>query len=251
MFWIVYFLNALRVLVVILAVDTVGQSTKNTSAGLLGSSPSDTISPKYYVVRPGDSLYTIGFSYGIGYQKLAEWNGLSPPYRIKAGERIRINQLNQSVIEASEMTAKDGVSDKKLIEVTKKSINSIEDGKMLKIYFNWPIAGKVIKEFSSDDHHGINIAAQFGAPVRASSAGTVVYSGDGISGYGNLLIIKHGETFMSAYANNRRLLVREADQVEQGQTIAEIGSVDNQAQLHFEIRKNGAPVDPLGYLPAH
>lgn len=250
MFWLVYFLHSLRVLVLILVLDNVGLSTKNTSAGLLETRVGDTIAPKYYIVRPGDSLYSIGFYYGISYQQLARWNDLVTPFTIKVGDKLKIYQPNQLVVGNAEIRNTDRVSLKKLIEVTKNLGNSISSIDFLKIYFNWPSEGRVIKAFSRDDNHGINIAGQFGSPIRAVASGTVVYSGDGITGYGNLLILKHDEQLMSAYANNQRLLVKEGDQVDQGQVIAEMGGVGETAQLHFEIRKNGVAIDPLDVLPA-
>lgn len=251
MFWVVYFLTALRVLVLILVLDNAGLSTKNTSARLLDPVSRDTIVLKYYTVRPGDTLYSIGFYYGVRYQQLAEWNGLHPPYTIKVGDKLRINQENQLVIQNAKIRNTNWFSFKKLIDFTKNPVNSIDNKEFLKIYFTWPSDGRVIREFAGDDHHGIKIAGQFGAPVRAVAAGTVVYSGDGIAGYGNLLIIKHDDQFMTAYAHNRLLLVREGHQVERGQVIAEMGGIDSEAQLHFEIRRNGVPVDPLTLLPAH
>lgn len=113
----------------------------------------------------------------------------------------------------------------------------------------WPTTGKVMSPFSKNSK-GVKISGQAGQPVVASAAGVVVYSGSGLRGYGNLIIIKHDETFLSAYAHNNKLLVKEGETVAKGQKIAEMGNTDSDAvQLHFEIRKNSKPVDPLQYLP--
>jgi lipoprotein NlpD len=132
----------------------------------------------------------------------------------------------------------------------KKSIISIDNTNMLKLYFQWPIKGKILKSFSTADNKGIDIAGEMGQEVSAAEAGKVVYSGQGLIGYGNLLIIKHNDLYLSAYANNSRLLVAEGYAVEKGQVIAKMGQAgSNKASLHFEIRKNGKPVNPLNFLP--
>ncbi|WP_258039462.1 peptidoglycan DD-metalloendopeptidase family protein [Nitrosomonas ureae] len=113
----------------------------------------------------------------------------------------------------------------------------------------WPTAGKLLSSFSKNSK-GVKISGQTGQPILASAAGEVVYSGHGLRGYGNLIIIKHNNTFLSAYAHNSKLLVKEGEAVTKGQKIAEMGNTDtDMTQLHFEIRKHGKPVDPLEYLP--
>lgn len=132
----------------------------------------------------------------------------------------------------------------------KKSIISIDNESMLKLNFQWPIKGKVLKAFSEPDNKGIDIAGEIGQNVSAAEAGKVVYSGQGLIGYGNLLIIKHNDLYLSAYANNSRLLVAEGYKVEKGEVIAKVGQAgSNLTSLHFEIRKNGKPVNPLSLLP--
>jgi lipoprotein NlpD len=116
----------------------------------------------------------------------------------------------------------------------------------------WPTKGTLISRYSSNGslNKGIDIGGDLGQPVLAASGGTVVYAGNGLRGYGELIIIKHNETYVSAYGHNRRLLVREGQQVKVGQTIAEMGSTGtDRVKLHFEIRRQGKPVDPLQYLP--
>ncbi|WP_340123325.1 peptidoglycan DD-metalloendopeptidase family protein [Methylobacter svalbardensis] len=131
------------------------------------------------------------------------------------------------------------------IRSQKKSVISIDNRNMLKLNFQWPIKGKVLKYFSPAYNKGIDIAGKTGQDVSAAEAGKVVYSGQGLIGYGNLLIIKHNDLYLSAYANNSQLLVTEGHTVGKGEVIAKAG----QASLHFEIRKNGKPVNPLNFLP--
>jgi len=136
------------------------------------------------------------------------------------------------------------------IDSQKKPIISTDNETVLKLNFQWPIKGKVIKNFPQSDDKGIDIAGKLGQAVSAAEAGKVVYSGQGLLGYGNLLIIKHNDLYLSAYANNSQLLVAEGHSVKKGQHIALVGQVgSNQASLHFEIRKNGKPVNPFSLLP--
>ncbi|HEY8095979.1 MAG TPA: peptidoglycan DD-metalloendopeptidase family protein [Methylobacter sp.] len=132
----------------------------------------------------------------------------------------------------------------------KKPIISIDNINMLKLSFQWPIKGNVLKAFAQADNKGIDIAGKIGQDVNAAEAGKVVYSGQGLIGYGNLLIIKHNDLYLSAYANNSQLLVAEGDTVGKGDVIAKVGQAGaSKTSLHFEIRKNGKPVNPLNFLP--
>ncbi|MDP3589259.1 MAG: peptidoglycan DD-metalloendopeptidase family protein [Methylobacter sp.] len=146
-------------------------------------------------------------------------------------------------------------TDKSGSSAQKKPIISIDNVDMLKLSFQWPIKGKVLKAFAQADNKGIDIAGKTGQDVSAAESGKVVYSGQGLIGYGNLLIIKHNDLYLSAYANNSLLLVAEGDTVRKGEAIAKAGQAgssqakSNQASLHFEIRKNGKPVNPVNFLP--
>jgi lipoprotein NlpD len=133
----------------------------------------------------------------------------------------------------------------------KKSIISIDNKRMIKLNFQWPVKGRVIRKFAQSHNKGIDIAGKMGKQsVRAAEAGKVVYSGQGLAGFGNLLILKHNDEYLSAYANNSRLLVKEGQQVEKGLIIAEISESESKPNtLHFEIRKNGNPVNPVEFLP--
>jgi lipoprotein NlpD len=132
----------------------------------------------------------------------------------------------------------------------KKSSISIDNKKMLKLNFGWPIQGKIFRHFSQTENKGIDIAGKVGQSVRASEAGKAVYCGQGLAGFGNLVIIKHNEAYLSAYAHNSRLLIKEGQQVIKGQAIGQVGLVGlKKASLHFEIRKNGKSINPLLLLP--
>jgi lipoprotein NlpD len=131
-----------------------------------------------------------------------------------------------------------------------KSIVSIDNNKILELNFVWPIKGRVLKSFSPSRNKGIDIAGKKGQSVKATEAGKIVYGRQGLLGFGKLLIIKHNNNYLSAYANNSRLLVKEGQHVKKGQVIAEVGDVGiKRTSLHFEIRKNGKPVNPLELLP--
>jgi lipoprotein NlpD len=131
-----------------------------------------------------------------------------------------------------------------------KSIDSIDNKKMLDLSFGWPIKGRVLKKFSLTQHKGIDIAGKQGQLVKAAEAGKVVYCGQGLIGFGNLIIIKHNDDYLSAYANTSSLQVNEGQNIKKGQIIAKVGDVGiKRASLHFQIRKNGKPMNPLQLLP--
>ncbi len=219
---------------------------------------------KYYVVRRGDTLYGIGYRSGHGYKRLAEWNHLGTPYRLYIGQKLRLFNPGKWARASAgtvgkhksrkKTRAKSQINDKSAIKTRNKSQKnpsfSYANKKLLKLHWQWPIRGKILKNFPQTGNKGIDISGKFGQAVRAAAAGKVVYSGHGLVGYGNLLIIKHNSLYLSAYANNRRLRVKEGQNVRKGQIIAEVGRARGmQTSLHFEIRKNGKPVNPVKYLP--
>ena len=188
----------------------------------------------YHIVERGDTLYSISWRYGLDAKQIARWNGIARPYTIFPGQRIR---LGPGASTSKSATKKSKKQQQKVV-----AAKSPGD-------WRWPVKGKVIKKFSKENN-GIDIKAKEGTIIKAASAGKVVYAGSGLRGYGNLLIIKHNATYFSAYAHSRRLLVSEGSQVKVGEKIAEVGSTGtDKTKLHFEIRKDGNPVDPLKYLP--
>lgn len=210
-------------------------------------------------VLRGETLYSIAYQHGLDYRELAAWNRISKPYTIYPGQRLRIKgpkipvkaRTTGSASAKKRSSAKQPPSSaKKKTAASKKS----KPSKSAKHVWVWPTRGKVIQKYSSKGrgNKGIDIAGKAGQPVLAASSGKVVYSGDGLPGYGNLIIVKHSEQYLSAYAHNRKLLVREGRAVTRGQKIAEMGSTGAQSpRLHFEIRRHGKPVNPLRYLPKY
>jgi len=217
-----------------------------------------TAAPGYYIVKKGDTLYSIGFRYGYNYLDVAEWNNIDKPYNIDVGQKLKLFRPKTSQSVPPKITQKAPKKRPPSQKPTKKRRNSSQKNpilsntkkKVLKFTWQWPIRGKLVKTFSQSGNKGIDISGKIGQSVKAASDGKVVYSGNGLIGYGNLLIIKHNYLYLSAYANNRQVFVAEGQEIRKGQIIAEIGSGKNkQAALHFEIRKNGKSVNPLNYLP--
>ena len=191
----------------------------------------------YHIVEKGETLFSISWRYGIDANDLAKWNRIPKPYTIYPGQKLRVNSGAPSV------KGKSTVASKKA-STPEKKVKTIPVGD-----WQWPVKGKLLSKFSANTN-GIDVIAKAGSPVKAASGGKVVYAGSGLKGYGNLLIIKHNASFLSAYAHNRKLLVKEGAVVKAGQKIAEVGATGtDRNKLHFEIRKDGNPVDPLKYLP--
>jgi lipoprotein NlpD len=239
-----------------------------------GSSSQISSRESSYVVKRGDTLYSIAWAHGVTYQQLAESNGIRYPYTIYTGQRlqlqsaakvraptpmqektVRTRPLSQSVPlpaatplpEASaSQTAEPAVHQTVATAGTSAQVFGY-DGRWV-----WPTRGRILRSFQSSGRgkKGIEIGGHDGQPVKAAANGKVVYAGSGLVGYGRLIIIKHNENLLSAYGHNSKLLVSEGDQVEAGQQIAEMGSSGtNRTGLYFEVRKDGKPVDPLSYLP--
>jgi len=219
-------------------------------------------------VRRGETLYSIAFQHGKDYRKLARLNGIRPPYTIFVGQKIRLHASKKQLASRSTTAKKAQVRKKTSNSTQKKSSNKLKTNKKPvsqatknrvnqgyvkgRIRWQWPAKGMIINKFSkkSATKKGVDIAGRLGQAVKATASGKIVYSGSGLRGYGRLIIVQHNERFLSAYAHNRKLLVKEGQQVKQGQRIAEMGrSGTDRVKLHFEIRSNGNPVDPLRYLP--
>lgn len=199
-----------------------------------------------HVVRKGDTLYSIAWAAGLDYRALARWNNISPPYVIRPGQQLRLRP--GPGYEPPVETSKRPASRKTTTEPDKRVSQPDTPARNGWI---WPTKGRVIRGFSPNHSNpGIDIAGQSGQTIKSAADGRVVYSGDGLRGYGQLIIVKHNETYLSAYAHNRKLLVNEGEKVRRGQPIAEMGSTGtDRVKLHFEIRKQGRAVDPMEYLP--
>ena len=271
--------------------------------------------PESYIVKRGDTLYSIALDNGLDYRDLAAWNNITDPAAIRAGLVLRMRPpgqvaaaqpevATQAQLEArvqvqpvtvpGSLEARSLGGDSRvgaepragaeppraagdLLKIGPKAMKlpyseenlamllrqtppqpktelpppqpGAEDGQDT-VAWIWPATGRVLAGFSEATNKGVDILGKVGDPVFASASGRVVYSGTGLRGYGKLVIIKHNQTYLSAYAHNSNLLVKEGQNVVRGQKIAEIGNTDSsQAKLHFEIRRLGKPVDPLKFLP--
>jgi lipoprotein NlpD len=202
----------------------------------------------YHVVRSGETLYTIAWRYGRDYRDLARWNRLGDGSLIYPGQVIQLDPPSGARPAASgQQTAGSGSRPSRIPEPL-PSIPAEPPPPLA-----WPTAGEVMVEFGGrpGSGTGVLIDGTAGQPVRAAAAGRVVYSGGGLIGYGQLIIIKHNDTYLSAYGHNASLLVREGEAIEKGQRIATMGEgPGREPRLHFEIRRNGKPVDPRQFLPA-
>lgn len=199
----------------------------------------------HYTVRKGDTLYSIAWQYGVDYRRLARWNGISEPYVIYPGQDIHLRpqggRKQQQSARGVRMN-KQGRSYSRPQEKAATAENAIK--------WQWPTPGKLVKLNTPIAKKGVNIAGRQGQSIKAAADGRVVYSGSGLLGYGKLIIIKHSDVYLSAYAHNDQIYVNEGDRVAVGQKIATMGLGNNgEPVLHFEIRKDGKPVSPLYHLP--
>jgi lipoprotein NlpD len=205
----------------------------------------------YYVVQRGDTLSQIAQSYGMDYRALARYNSVRYPYVIKQGQKLWLHDRGRTVTSRSTKGSGSGTARTapaaKTKSVARSSASSVSSEAWM-----WPTSGEVIAGFKTSGkvNKGINISGKMGQMVNAARSGEVVYAGEGLKSYGLLVIIKHDGQYISAYAYNRRAYVHEGDKVKKGQRIAQMGvKQGEQAQLHFEIRRNGLPVDPIRLLP--
>ncbi len=199
----------------------------------------------FYTVQAGETLYAVAWRYEMDYQKLAKLNGLRPPYAIHPGQKIRLS----GVLSKAALTKKTKIIKIKQVKKSshKKTYTEAYENNQPVRKWLWPAKGKVVARFSGLNK-GINISGKYNEPVISTAKGQVVYAGHGIRGYGNLLIVKHNKTYLSAYAHNSQLLVKTGDNVRAGQQIARMGmSTSGRVLLHFEIRRNGRPVNPTSF----
>lgn len=200
---------------------------------------------KKHTVQPGETLYAIAFRYDKDYRHLAQINHLQSPYTLKIGQSIRI-QSNASASRA--VVAK---SVKKKPQQPHRTVKKQQPRyPTFSGQWQWPVKGKIVNQYSPrHGKKGIDISGNKREKIHAASNGIVAYSGNGLSSYGNLIIIKHDNQYLTAYGNNARNFVKEGQRVKAGQVIAQMGLVDRRFWgLHFEIRKAGKPVNPLNYL---
>ena len=216
-------------------------------------SPETTYTGRTTIVRPGDNLYSISFLAGENYLDVAAWNNMDPEETIYPGQVIKLYPKEGTTSIPSKRPAATSSADVPIEQSADENNQQIIVGstQVSSSGWIWPAQGKLVATYSqSQRRNGIQIAGENGAPIRVSANGRVVYSGTGLIGYGRIIIVKHSERLLSVYAHNSRVVVKEGDTVSQGQKIAEMGSTDtNRVKLHFEIRQDGKPVDPLRFLP--
>jgi len=246
----------------------------------------DQSRPDSYTVKAGDTMYSIALEFGLDYRELAAWNNVEPS-RIRVGQQLRLSppggvvatplRTPAGTVEGKPLGAGAGsvagakveprgvrlpYSDQTYAQMSGAKPESAATAKpdqpepkpfppsADEVDWIWPVSGKVVSPFNEASNKGIGISGKMGQPVMAAGPGRVIFSGTGIRGLGKLIVIKHNEKFLSVYAHNRELLVKEGQTVARGQRIAEMGDTDtDQVKLHFEIRRLGKPVDPAGLLP--
>jgi lipoprotein NlpD len=253
---------------------TIGEPPARGTAARSPAARPPVYARSYYLVQPGDTLYSIAWRQNLSYRQLASWNGIRPPnYQIFPGQRLRLKPpatrrsapqarvprppVSQPARPASTPRVKPvgrpSAQREKALAGVSKPAKPAGTAKSLKLVWDWPTKGRVVQTFSaaSDNRKGIWINGRMGQPVTAAEAGKVVYAGNGLVGYGNLIIIKHDRSYLSAYGYNSKLLVKEGDRVKKGDVVAHMGAPNSGGQpvLHFEIRRHGKPVNPLPMLP--
>jgi lipoprotein NlpD len=220
-----------------------------------------------WTVRKGDTLIGIALDAGADYRDIAAMNQLANPNIIQLDRTLCVRRTASKSMKkvpsgnvvanaGAKSNEKPGDTEKSAPVVNKKPVEdmpstssataaAMADG----VRFSWPAKGKVIAGFNESSNKGINIAGKMGEPVDAAAEGKVVYAGSGLRGYGNLVIIKHDGNYLTAYAHNSKILVKEGEAVKRGQRIADMGDSDaDTAMLHFEVRRQGKPVDPMKFL---
>ena len=220
--------------------------------------------PGYYTVRPGDTLIRIGLDTGQNWRDIGRWSNLENPNLIEVGQVLRVVPpesvavarpvTSSAVTPVSPAPAPAASAPAPAASAPAQAASAPKPapapGSDEDVAWIWPAQGPVLAGFDEAKNKGIDLAGKAGDPVIASADGRVVYAGAGLRGYGNLIILKHNNTFLTAYAHNQTLLVKEDQSVRKGQKIAEMGNSDaDRVKLHFEIRRQGKPVDPAKYLP--
>ena len=200
----------------------------------------------FYTVQRGDTLYSIALEQGHDYRDVAQWNSLDDPTRISVGQVLRVSPPPAPAVALGPGRAGGRIESRPIVSAPEQKAPPVEQPKLEAgpLTFAWPVKGKVVAGFAEPRQKGIDIAGRSGDPVIASAAGRVTYVGSGIPGLGKLIVIKHDQGYITVYAHNRELLVKEQQNVTRGQKIAELGE-----KLHFQIRKGSAAVDPILYLP--
>lgn len=229
--------------------------------------------PGYYTVKPSDTLIRIGLETGQSPKDIARWNALENPNKIEVGQVLRVvpptaGSESPTAVAVSKPVANSTTTSTPIAPAASSAANpasaasapakaappvvaaTAAPGPEEDLGWIWPAKGPVLAEFDEVKNKGLDIGGTAGDAVLASAEGKVVYAGEGLRGYGKLIILKHNNTYLTAYAHNQTLLVKEDQSVKKGQKIAEMGNTDaDRVKLHFEVRRQGKPVDPNKYLP--
>ncbi len=256
------------------------KSTTREGASEIRASSTDPVPAGFYRVRKGDTLIGISLDHGVSWRDLADWNSIANPNLIEVDQLLRVRPPTGAgriasapaaapATSAAAPAAASGATEVRPIApqtqapvkpasaaqpsapqspaVSQTAGSSVAASASPAL--SWPSNGRVIAQFADPGYKGIAFSGQEGDPVLAAGDGRVVYSGSGLRGYGNLVIVKHEGDFLTAYAHNRKILVSEGQAIKRGQQIAELGSTDSEIpKLHFEVRLSGKPVDPMRYL---
>jgi len=234
--------------------------------------------PGYYSVKSGDTLIRIGMDNGQSWRDIARWNNIENPNLIETGQVLRVTPPEETGVVVRPVSSTNVVTSPAPASAASAPATATNtaavrppasaasppnsstpannlantDSAEETVSFQWPTRGNVLAGFDEVKNKGIDISGKAGDPVLAAADGKVVYAGSGLRGYGNLVILKHNNTYLTAYAHNQSLLVKEDQAIKRGQKIAEMGNSDaDQVKLHFEIRRQGKPVDPAKYLPVN
>ena len=221
-----------------------------------------------YIVEKGDTLFTISWKSGQDYRDIAKFNNIRPPYNIFPGQRLTLKKPSVSIVKKSNKHTGQSSKSKtnQVVDPPKKQAYGDSNATVKKgvvassssefpskiTAWLWPTKNSVASGFSNTEHgnKGLDFSGTLGSPILAAAAGKVVYTGDALRGYGKLVIVKHSDSFLSAYAHNDSILVKEQQWVRAGQKIATMGnSGSDSVKLHFEVRYKGQSIDPLRYLP--
>ena len=218
-------------------------------AALLVACGSAPVGPGYYRVERGDTLYKIARDNRTSVQNIVRWNQMTNPDAIEVGQVLRVAPPPGTTTASTPSTTGTGSAGRTRPAPSAPVESAVKPATSISLV--WPAAGNVVRTFDGSKSKGIDIANSPGTPVIAAAPGVVVYAGNGLRGYGNLIILKHNADYLTAYAHNRALLVKEGQSVTQGQSIAEMGNSDSdRVALHFELRYGGRTIDPSRYLPA-
>jgi lipoprotein NlpD len=214
----------------------------------MSSGSASVSSSGLYVVKPGDTLYKISQMYNVDVNSLIQLNSISDPGQLRVGQTLRLRS-DAPRVAGSAGVGTAGSAASAQTPSTSEPAKPSRAGDAGLISWGWPAEGKIIQGFSSNTK-GVDIAGKVGAPVVAAASGKVMYAGNGVRGLGNLILIGHSNSFITAYAHNEKLLVKTGQEVKKGDRIALMGQTDTTSpRLHFEIRRSGTPVNPLAYLP--